>query len=277
MPGKPTGTRDDADAAAITAVRAEILRRIPKGTVPGDFFTGVLRRAIDEILTLNLRRFEISQLDAPEQTYIGTRSEILVREGLDVGIGTRADTLIAGHEVDIKWSKRLNWMIGPENIGTVCLGIGTNPTQELLSVGLFVPHADQLGAQNRDRKYTAGASFRSRHVSWLVQHASLPPNFIETLPDAIRERIMSGGSAQERMQRFAELVPNTPVPRAALRFVSLNKDDFMRRVRDDKSRRSPPLGDMVCLSWKYRKDILQRLGIVLKKNEFVFVNRSRLS
>ena len=276
MRGKTSATRDENDTAPIAMVRAEILRRIPKGTSPGDFFTGVLRRAIDEILTLNLRRFEIKQLDAPEQTYIGTRSEILVREGLDVGIGTRADTLIAGHEVDIKWSKRLNWMIGPENIGTMCLGIGTDPTQQRLSVGLFVPHADQLGAQNRDKKYTAGASFRGRHVTWLVQDAILPPNFIETLPEAVRESIMSGGSAQERMQRFAELVPNTPIPRAALRFVSLNKDDFMRRIREDKSRRSPPLGDMVCLSWKYRKDLLQQLGIVLVKNEFVFVKRSRL-
>ena len=130
-----------ADQRAIVAVRAEILSRIPKGTTVGDFFTDLVRRAIDEVLTVSPKRFAISHLDAPEQTYIGTRSEILVRDALDVGVGLRADALIAGYEVDLKWSKRLNWMIGPENLGTVCLGIGTDSAQGLVSVGLFVPRA----------------------------------------------------------------------------------------------------------------------------------------
>jgi len=277
MPGpSPKVQRDAADAAAIASVTSEILERIPRGTTPTEFFGGLIRRAIDEILTLNSKRYRIEQLDAPEQTYIGTRAEILVKEALDVGNGLRADALIAEHEVDLKWSKRLDWMIGPENLGTVCLGIGTDPLQKRFSVGLFVPHADLLKGQNRDKKYTAGGPFRRANVRWIVDQEPLPPNFIETLPDAIREDIMSQGSAQERIRRLAELVPNTPIPRAAIRFVSLNKDDFMRRIRVDKSRASPPLGEMVCLSWKYKKAELSRLGLSLKKDEFVFVEGERL-
>jgi hypothetical protein len=107
-----------------------------------------------------------------------------------------------------------------------------------------------------------------------VKDVPLPPNFIETLPETIREDIMSKGSAQERMKRLAELVPDRPIPRDALRFVSLNKEDFMRRIRADSRLPTPPLGDYVCLSWKFRKALLARLGIKLEKNEFVFVKSS---
>lgn len=262
--------RDQRDAQAIETVKAEILRRIPRGIGPAEFFTKLVRRAIDEILTLSPLRYNPSELDAPEQTYIGTRSEILIREALDVGVGARADTIIAGHEVDLKWSKSLSWMIGPENLGVICLGIGTNRDDDL-SAGLFVPYAERLGAQNRDRKYRAGSEFRASYVQWLVDRVPLPKNFIATLPAKTREEIMSGASAQERMRRLAELVPMVPIPRSALRFVSMNKDDFMRRVRRDSSRSAPPLGDMVCLSWKYKRELARRLGVELKTDEVVFV------
>lgn len=272
-PGK---TRDEQDAAAIKRVKTEVLRRIPRGVSPGDFFGGLIRRAIDEVLTLQSMRYTIGQLAAPEQTYIGTRVEILVREALDVGIGRHADALIAGEETELKWSKRLDWMIGPENIGRVCLGIGTDPGQKTLSVGLFVPHSDRLGGQNRDRKFTAGGTFRRTYVDWIVQNARLEPNFIATLDDKVREEIMSGGSAQERVRRLAEHYPGKPVPRSAIRFVTNNKDDFMRRIREDRSRSTPPLGEMVCLSWKYKKSELERLGIKVRKDEFVFVRKASL-
>ncbi len=277
MPGLPPGNaRDIADEVARATVEKEILRRIPKGQTKEQFFGDLIRRAIDEVLTLNPKRFRINQLESPEKTYIGTRVEILVRELLDVGSGKRADALIADVDVDLKWSKTLAWMIGPENLGTLCLGIGTDPSDSEFSVGLFVPHADLLGAQNRDRKFRVSTKFHGASVKWLIRSEPLPRNYIETLPEAIREDIMSKDSAQERIRRLAELVPNTPIPRSALRYVSLNKDDFMRRIRVDRSRTNPPLGEMVCLSWKYRKDELKRLGIVTKKNEFVFVHRRRL-
>src|SRR4051812_26754403 len=94
----PFLSEEALDAAAVEKVRKEILRRIPKGTSPGEFFGGLVRRAVDEVLTLQSMRYRIDQLAAPEQTYIGTRVEILVREALDVGIGLRSDTLIAGEE-----------------------------------------------------------------------------------------------------------------------------------------------------------------------------------
>ncbi len=266
----------DVEKAIIRSGVSEIGARIPRGVATGEFFSAVVRQAIDEVLNQRSMRYRIDQLDPQEQAYIGTRVEILIRERLDLPAGTRADAMLAGHEADIKWSRRLNWMIGPENLDTLCLGIGTDSAQSTISVGLFVPRKELLGAQNRDKKYTAGAAFRSKYVTWLAEKYPLEQNFIAALPDHVRHEIMSGSSAQERVKRLAQLVPNTAIPRSAIRFVTNNKDDFMRRIREDDSRPDNPLGEMICLSWKFRKKELLALGIKLGRDEFVFVKRRRL-
>lgn len=276
MPSTQEASEGDAssDAARILEVRKAILDRIPKGSTVGEFFADLSRRAIDEVLSLGKGKVSLSELAPTEQTYVGTRLELLVRDALDYGPGMRADALIVGHEVDIKWSKTQTWMIGPENIGVVCLGIGSDRLLRKVSVGLFVPRPDHMGSQNRDRKYSIHGEYRRNHVSWLVEDAELPVNFIESLQPKIRDLIMAGSSAQERMKRLAKLVSMQPVPRAALRYVSLNKDDFMRRIRDDNSLDSSPLGDMVCLSEKYRKELIVALGMELKRGHFYFVPRA---
>ena len=279
MPGvDPIRLQSEFDAQAVSDVRNEILGRIRKaGVTPEEFFGDVIRRAIDEVLSLGSKRYSIKQLDPPEQAYIGMRIEMLVRDGLDVGKGTAADAFIAGHEVDLKWSKSLGWMIGPENLGTVCLGLGMSGPNSLFSVGLFVPRAEGVRkGQNRDKKISLTARFRKEGVDWLIQGAKTPPNFIESLDPGLRDEILRQPSAQQRLRRLAELVPETPIPRSAIVFVSLNKDDPLRRVRVDKSRRVAPLGEMVCLSEKYGKRTLLALGVDLPKNHFYFVNRAKI-
>lgn len=270
--------RDRRDAATLVGIREEIDARLRRLKTSREFFFGtVIRRAIDEVLSLGEKRFSIEQLDSPEKTYIGTRVEMLVRDALDVGRGSRADASIAGHEVDIKWSKSLSWMLGPENLGVACLGVGTNKEGTLFSVGIFVPHADLIRpGTNRDKKLSLSASFYTQRVEWLVVRASMPPNFFGALGPEVRDDILSQPSAQSRLRRLAELVPEVAVPRSAIEFASLNKDDPLRRVRQDAARSSPPLGDMVCLSERYGKQALARLGVVLPPGHFYFVHRSKL-
>ena len=279
MPGLDSiQSQFESDARAVLAVRTEILGRIRKaGVTPVEFFGDVIRRAIDEVLSLGSKRYSIKQLDPPEQAYIGMRVEMLVRDGLDVGKGVTADAFIAGYEVDLKWSKSLGWMIGPENLGTVCLGLGTSGPNAAFSVGLFVPRpAGVRKGQNRDKKISLTARFRREGVDWLIQGAPTPPNFIESLDPDLRDEILRQPSAQQRLRRLAELVPERSSPRSAIVFVSLNKDDPLRRVRADKSRRIAPLGEMVCLSEKYGKSILRSLGVDLPKNHFYFVDRAKI-
>ncbi|MCO4098991.1 NaeI family type II restriction endonuclease [Gemmatimonas sp.] len=270
--------RDSDDFRAIVEVRNEIDARLRKqSTTREAFFGGLIRRAIDEVLSLGEKRFSIEQLESPEKTYVGTRVEMLVRDELDVGRGSRADAQIAGHEVDIKWSKSLSWMIGPENLGTVCLGIGTDKSGELFSVGLFVPHRDLVRpGSNRDQKLSLSTSFYRERVEWIAQRLPTPPNFFAALDAEVREDILSQSSAQSRLRRLAELVPNVPIPRSAIEFASLNKDDPLRRVRKDAARRTPPLGDMVCLSERYGKEALEKLGVTLPPGHFYFVHKSRI-
>lgn len=274
----PIQLQSESDKRAVADVHSEVLGRIRKaGVTPVEFFGDVIRRAIDEVLSLGSKRFSIKQLDPPEQAYIGMRVEMLVRDGLDVGKGITADAFIAGHEVDVKWSRSLGWMIGPENLGTVCLGLGTSGPNALFSVGIFVPRAEGLRkGQNRDKKYSLTAQFLRGGVDWLIQGAPTPPNFIEALDSDLRDEILRQPSAQRRLRRLAELVPETPIPRSAIVFVSLNKDDPLRRVRADKSRRVAPLGEMVCLSEKYGRSSLHALGVDLPKNHFYFVHRDRI-
>ena len=110
----------------------------------------------------------------------------------------------------------------------------------------------------------------------MIENAPTPPNFIEKLDPALREEILTQPSAQQRLRKLAELVPETAIPRSAIVFVSLNKDDPLRRVRADKSRTTPPLGEMICLSEKYGKETLERIGVDLPKNHFYFVNRAKV-
>ncbi len=266
------------DRNVIFAVEREILARLPTGSTPAEYFGELARRAIDEVLSLGAKRHSVDQLSAPEQTYIGTRLEILVRDSLDFAPGKRADARVAEHEVDIKWSKSMSWMIGPENLDTVCLGIGLDRKLANLSVGLFIPRLHDFGSsRNRDRKLTVSPAYRASQVRWLVLNASLPSNFIADLDSEIRAEIMAGESAQDRIRRLAEMVPYEPVPRSAIRYVSLNKDDFMRRTREDRSRSEPPLGDMVCLSEKYKKKLLLKLGLPVRRGHVVFVRRKDVS
>jgi len=271
--------RDHQDFQAIAEVRGDVNLRLRKlGTTCEEFFGSVIRRAIDEVLSLGEKRVSIDQLDSPEKTYIGTRVEMLVRDALDVGRGAKADAQIAGHEVDIKWSKTLAWMIGPENLGTVCLGIGTNDSGTLFSVGLFVPHEDLVRpGRNRDMKLSLSAKFYRERVDWLVIRYPTPPNFFAALNAEVRDDILCQPSAQRRLRRLAELVPNVPIPRSAIEFASLNKDDPLRRVRKDTSRKIPPLGDMVCLSERYGKETLNELGVSLPRGHFYFIHKSQLN
>lgn len=270
--------RDVDDFRRIATVRAELERRIKASkSNPPDFFAAIIRQAVDEVLGQGLMRFSIDQLDSTEKTYVGTRVEILTRQALDLGKGERADARVGDIDVDIKWSKSRKWMIGPENIGVVCLGIGTSKDSRTFSAGLFVPQTSLLsGATNRDKKYGISTQFFQRRIDWLVHGDELPPNFFESLPSAIRARILSQSTATGRLRTLAELVPERPIPRAAIVFAASGKDDPLRRIREDKSRSTPPLGEMVCLSEAYGSGDLKLLGVELERGHFYFVSRRKL-
>jgi hypothetical protein len=181
-------------------------------------------------------RWAVSQLSKNEKAYIGTKLEILIRAALGVPEGTGSDCLIDGIETDIKWSMRhASWMIGPENVGEMCLGVCTNFGQTTFSVGLFVPYKERLrrGA-NRDAKLSLTANARHQ-ILWLVDKAPFPQNFVAELDEKTRMYIFAGDTAQERVRRLAQALPLRLIPRQAFQTVAMRPDgDPIRRLRRDR-------------------------------------------
>ena len=76
----------------------------------------MLRDCIDDvIMTAKTGRRSYEELEKTEKTYIGTRVEIELRALLRLRKG-RLDTVILGHDVDIKHTMGSNWMIPTEAV-----------------------------------------------------------------------------------------------------------------------------------------------------------------
>ncbi|MBK8006820.1 MAG: hypothetical protein IPK12_23870 [Gemmatimonadetes bacterium] len=167
--------------------------------------------------------------------------------------------MVAGVGVDIKWSQSLAWMIGRENVGRLCLGLGLESDGEHFSAGLFRASLSNLrSGRNQDKKASLTAEAMASKVSWLAKGERLPADFVARLDPKIRDYILKGGSAQERLSRLARRVPGVFIPRHAICTIARNNDPLRRTRRD--SYRESPLGDMAFLSTKYGKDDLHRMG-----------------
>jgi hypothetical protein len=249
----------DSALEAVARTLAEYCKR--KRRPSAEFFGGIVRQALDEVIDgPRTGRWALEQLSKTEQTYVGTKIEILIKAALELDSGVEQDAIIAGHEVDIKWSKTLQWMIGPENIGKLILGLGTNVGQTRFSVGVFraSPELLRVGA-NRDGKVSLSAQSLRAGIPWVVESAPLAQNFIASLPIKIRTAIFAEPSAQSRVRALITLVQDTPIPREAFLTVARNKFDPMRRLRQDTAK-SDPLGGMRVLSAKMHGPTLIRLG-----------------
>lgn len=239
----------------------------------------IVRQSIDEVVDgPRTGRWSVGQLAREEKAYIGTKVEIITRSELELEPSDRGDAVAAGVDIEIKWSGLGQWMIGPENVGRICLGYGLNRRGDQFSVGLFRVKPELLRpARNRDRKASLSASALETGVYWLVRAAALPVNFVAALPDQVRDAVFAEKSAQDRVRRLAELMPMTPIPRQAFSTVARNKADPMRRLRQDKSKVGV-LGAMRLLSWKYGKRELRALGLPdVPKDHWVAVPQELLS
>jgi hypothetical protein len=259
MPSEHQATPPDADLESVIRAISGFVKAERRS--PVEFWGALIRRALDEVIDgPRTSRWSLDQLSNTEQTYVGTKVEILVRNSLELEPGLETDVRIQGVDVDVKWSKSLEWQIGPENVGKICLGLGLSAKRKHFSVGVFRASSQNLRAgRNRDRKTSLTASAFRSQVVWLVRDASLPPNFVEELAPSIRQQILAGRSAQERIRLLAQLVPGVSIPRIAFETVARDKRDPMRRLRRDASRPNP-LGGMVLLSTKYSRAELTALG-----------------
>ena len=255
----------------VTAVVAEIQRLCKERKSSAEkFFARIIRRALDEVIDASrTQRFTIGDLEKTEKTYIGTKVEIIVRSELDLRRGTVTDVLVTGVPVDIKWSLSMQWMIGPENVDRICLGLGLDSSGTRFSVGVFrASRANLRSGSNRDQKLSLSAiGFET--VEWVVRDAMLPTDFVAELVPDVRAEIFSAASAQERVFRLFSLCPMTQIPRSAIEIVAGGKKDPMRRLRQD-AYNTTGLHGLRIVSTKYGKEQLHSLGFTkLLPNHFV--------
>ncbi|MDC0657323.1 NaeI family type II restriction endonuclease [Leisingera sp. SS27] len=192
----------------------------------------MLRDCIDDvIMTPKTGRRSYEELEKTEKTYIGTRVEIELRALLGLRKG-RLDTVILGHDVDIKHTMGSNWMIPTEAVGSACLLVAADEARARCYLGLIVARPEYLTAgQNKDAKRSISAE-GFKHIQWLLKDHPYPANFWRTADaDAVQD-IFDCDTGNARMATLFRLMQRRPIPRAAVEAVAQQKD-FMRRIRAD--------------------------------------------
>lgn len=231
----PTSESTEKDQALLDveqAIRAECDRQSKS---PAELFGKIIRQSLDEAIDgPRTGRWSIADLEKTEKTYVGTKIEIVARAALNLKQGKLMDTEIAGHPVDIKWSKKLAWQIPTEAVGHICLIIGTNERGSKFKVGLIRCYEDRLNpGKNKDMKRTISEEGR-KHIRWLVDNGNLEPNFIAALDPIARRAVMSEKTAQDRVRKFLALMAGKPFPRSAIETVIHNIKDELISVPVDE-------------------------------------------
>jgi hypothetical protein len=221
-----------------------------------------LRQSFDEVIDgPRTARYRIEQLEKTEKTYIGTKVEIVLRNELELPRGIVLDNLICGHEVDTKFSLSGGWMIPREAIGHICLLVKGDDNSGLFSVGLLRMTPDVLtNGANQDGKKSVSAAGKTR-ITWLLQGASMPRNFLLDLSDVVRERIMSQGSGMQRVKVMFKSVTEQIIPRTAIEQVAQQKDP-MRRARQMKERLALEGFQVLCATYEVDRAEFRRHGFV---------------
>jgi hypothetical protein len=241
------------DFDLLTALSGEITRRSGGSQALEAGFASMLRQCVDDvIMTPKTGRRSYEELEKTEKTYIGTRVEIELRAMLRLPKG-RLDTLILGHDVDIKNTMGSNWMIPTEAVDHPCILVAADEVRAKCFLGLFVAKLDYLTTgQNKDSKKSVSAK-GFHNILWLLKDHPYPPNFWQTVASDAVERIFSGKSGNQRMATLFREVQDVPIQRDVIEAVARQKD-FMRRIRSDNG--------------KGTRDILAREGILLLSGDY---------
>jgi Restriction endonuclease NaeI len=235
-------------------------------------FSRAVRQAIDEVIDgARTGRYRYEELEPQEKTYIGTRIEIVVRTELGLEPEGKLDTVIAGHEVDFKWSAKAGWMIPTEAVGELCLLLCGDEVGGTFSVGLLRCDDERLTRKgNKDSKRSIAAAGKI-HISWLIKNGRLPVSFLATLDAETRDAVLAEPAGQARVREFFMRVTRRPVPREVIPTLAIQEDP-MRRIREDRGGES--LGGMKVLSghYKNRREAAELLGYgPLTKRDYVSV------
>lgn len=241
------------DHPLLAALAGEITKRAGGGTALEVSFPAMLRQCVDDvIMTPKTGRRSYDELEKTEKTYIGTRVEIELRALLTLPRG-KLDTLILGHDVDIKNTMGSNWMIPTEAVDHPCILVAADEVRARCYLGLINARLDYLTlGQNKDAKKSVSAQGFA-NILWLLRDHPYPANFWRTVAPEAVDRIFAGKSGNQRMATLFRQVQKVAITRDVVEAVA-QQHDFMRRIRSDNGRGT--------------RDLLAREGILLLSGHF---------
>ncbi|PVA11924.1 hypothetical protein DC366_03090 [Pelagivirga sediminicola] len=241
------------DHALLSAIAADITARAGGADTLAAAIGAMLRGCVDDVLmTAKTGRRSYDELEKTEKTYIGTRVEIELRALLGLPKG-RLDTVILGHDVDIKHTMGGNWMIPTEAVGHPCILVAADEARAVCHLGLIVARAEYLTeGQNKDAKRNISAAGFA-DILWLLAQEPYARNFWRTVPADAVARIFGAGSGNARMAALFREVQGRPIGRDVVEAVAQQRD-FMRRIRADNGRGT--------------RDHLAREGILLLSGQY---------
>lgn len=209
-------------------------------------------------------RYRLDQLFKTEKTHFGTLVEINLQRELGLADGHVLDFLIAGQEVDCKYSHTGSWMLPIESFEQIVLVTQADDQTSTWSAGVVrVTKENRRSSENRDRKTGLNKHGRNQ-ILWLHHKAPMQPNVLLDLGDSTVSQIMGHHSGQARINELFRRATNRRVSRNIIATVA-QQDDYMKRVRENGGARGElrPEGYLI-LSGDYRaqRDLAKALGTV---------------
>jgi hypothetical protein len=246
----------------LSAVAGELMSRDPDGSR----ISQVLRRTYDMLLDgQHTGRYRWDQLYKTEKTHFGTLLEINLQREFGFADGAAMDFAICGIDVDCKYSQgRAEWMIPPEAVGHIILGLWANDDQGRWSLGLVRADERLLTASrgNRDLKRRLSAAGKAA-VSWLFQGNELPENALLRIPLADVERIFTCSRyGTKRVDMLFRLAQQRIITRTVVATVA-QQEDYMKRVRGNGGSRSSlrPEGIVIIGQYESHRRIANALDV----------------
>jgi hypothetical protein len=232
----------------------------------GKRIAGVLRRTYDMLLDgQHTGRYRWDQLYKTEKTHFGTLVEINLQREFGFADGTAMDFAIRGCDVDCKYSQgRAEWMIPPEAVGQIILGLWASDAQGKWSMGLVRADEHLLSSAkgNRDLKRRLTALGKAT-VTWLFRDRELPENALLRIPPADVERIFTcSRSGTKRVDMLFRLAQQRVISRTVVATVA-QQEDYMKRVRGNGGSRSSlrPEGIVIIGQYESHRRIAQALAV----------------
>jgi hypothetical protein len=198
-------------------------------------FGQAFRRSFNEVLDgARTGRYDTDELEKTEKTYVGTKVEIVVRATFELTKSRPMDYLIAGRQVDAKFSFfEWGWPVPVEAMDHLCLLLHADDHESLFRVGLIRINGEVLtNSGNRDGKRGISARGR-RKIHWLVADGALPENLILHLEPEDRTPILAARSGQQRVNELFRRVHGVRIDRDSVEPIAV-QTDMAKRVRDSR-------------------------------------------